>query len=86
MHITFGMFLDGSEWSSEAASLGKIVCGPLQMLQVLEERLGLSGIQSSTPERINQYVEKIKAVTPDWCRESFRLDAWTTAQQLLLAR
>ncbi|NLF61770.1 MAG: PD-(D/E)XK nuclease family protein [Lentisphaerae bacterium] len=86
MHITFGMFLDGSEWSSEAASLGKIVCGPLQMLQVLEERLGLSGIQSSTPERINQYVEKIKAVTPDWCRDSFGLDAWTTAQQLLAWR
>ncbi|NMA45185.1 MAG: hypothetical protein GX945_01345, partial [Lentisphaerae bacterium] len=86
MHITFGIFLDGAEWSSAAASLGEIVCGPMQMLPVLEERLGLSGVQSSTPERINQYMEKIKAVAPAWCRESFELDAWTTARQLLAWR
>ena len=86
MQITFGMFLDGSEWSPAGASLGTMVCGPLQMLQVLEGRLGLSGVQRSTPERINQYVERIKALNPDWCRVSFGLDSWTTAQQLLAWR
>lgn len=86
MHITFGIFLDGSEWSSAGASIGTMVCGPLQMLQVFEGHLGLSGVQSSTPERINQYVEKIRAVAPAWCRASFGLDSWTTAQQLLAWR
>ncbi|NMA20842.1 MAG: hypothetical protein GX927_09720, partial [Lentisphaerae bacterium] len=71
MHITFGIFLDGSEWSSAGASIGTMVCGPLQMLQVFEGRLGLSAVQSNTPERINQYVEKIRAVAPAWCRASF---------------
>jgi len=54
------------------------------MLQVVEGRLGLSGVQSSTPERINQYVVKIRKVDPGWCKASFGLDSWATAQQLLV--
>jgi ATP-dependent helicase/nuclease subunit B len=86
MQITFGIYLDGAEWSPDAASLGVIVGGPLQILQILEERLGLSGLQSSTPERINQYMHKIEAANPSWCRNSFAVDPWTTAQQLLFWR
>ena len=86
MNITFGMFLDGANWSDKTASLGEITCGPGSFLTFLEQRTGLSGIEVSLPERINEYMQKIAAVDPAWCRASFQLDAWSTAKQMLALR
>ena len=86
MRITFGMSLDGAEWSGKPASLGEIKMGPQQFLDWLESRLGLSGIPVSAPERIDEYRRKIERVNPQWCRVSFELDPWSTARQLLAWR
>ena len=86
MRITFGMSLDGAEWSGKPASLGEIKMGPQQFLDWLESRLGLSGIPVSAPERIDEYRRKIERVNPQWCRVSFELDPWSTARQLLARR
>ena len=86
MNITFGMFLDGTQWSEKSASLGEIICGPGAFLALLEQRTGLSGVEVSLPERINEYRAKIEAVDPEWCRASFQLDSWSTAKQMLALR
>lgn len=86
MNITFGMFLDGAQWSDKSASLGEIICGPGAFLALLEQRTGLSGGDVSLPERINEYRAKIEAVDPEWCRASFQLDSWSTAKQMLALR
>ncbi len=83
MRITFGMFLDGAEWSPDAASLGEIRMGPPKLIDWLESRLGLSGVHVSAPERIDEYMRKIRHVDPEWSRASFELDPWSTAKQLL---
>ena len=86
MQITFGMFLDGAEWSSKAASLGEITMGPLRFLAWLESHTGLDGVQTPAPERINEYMQKIRRVAPAWCKASFELDSWSTAKQMLAWR
>lgn len=86
MNITFGMFLDGAQWSVKSASLGEIICGPGAFLAQLEQRTGLSGVEISLPERINEYRAKIESINPEWCRASFQLDSWSTAKQMLALR
>jgi len=86
MHITFGMSLDGADWSQKAASLGEIKMGPLQFIAWLESRLGLDGVSVSMPERINEYMQKICNASPIWSKASFELDSWSTAKQMLAWR
>lgn len=86
MKITFGMYLDGAQWSEKPASLGEIVCGPASFLALLEQRTGLAGIPVSAPERIDAYRSKIKSAKPAWCQDSFRLDDWSTASRMLALR
>lgn len=84
--VTFGMAMDGAEWSDGKASLGELKAGPLLMLDFLETRLGLGGDRLSAPERINQYMRKIDRKKPAWCLGSFELDRWSTAKVLLAWR
>ena len=86
MQITFGMFLDGADWSDKSASLGEIKLGPLQFLAWLESSLGLDGVSVSAPERINEYMQRIRHAAPVWCKSSFELDSWSTAKQMLAWR
>ena len=86
MQITFGMFLDGAEWSSKKASLGEIKMGPLGFLSWLESHTGLDGVSTPVPERINEYMQKIRRVNPEWCKASFENDSWSTAKQMLAWR
>ncbi|MDE3276267.1 MAG: hypothetical protein PUJ80_09610, partial [Verrucomicrobiota bacterium] len=81
--ITFGMALDGARWTEEAASIGKMNCGPLGMLKFLETRYALGGVEASEFERIDAYVRKMRAANCEWCRESFSADPWSTASTLL---
>ncbi len=83
MQITFGMNLDGAEWSPNASSLRELAVGPLAFLAWLESRLALSGKDFSLPERIEQYRQKVRKADCPWCRKSFELDSWSTAKQLL---
>ena len=86
MKILFGSYLDGSEWTFEKASLGKITCGPLGLLKLLETHLGFSAPVVSSAERINEYRKKIEALNSDWCRDSFEKAPWQTASYLLSLR
>ena len=86
MQLTFGMFLDGADWSDKSASLGKIKLGPLQFLAWLESSLGLGGVSVSAPERINEYMQRSRHAAPAWCKSSFELDSWSTAKQMLAWR
>lgn len=86
MRITFGISLGGADWSQKTASLGEIKMGPLQFIAWLESRLGLDGVSISMPERINEYMQKIRHVNPDWSKASFELDSWSTAKQMLAWR
>lgn len=86
LHITFGMSLDGVRWSKSEASIGEYTCGPKGLVGFLETHLGLTGESSVAPDRVNQYKAKIAAANVEWCRESFNLDAWGTAKQLLAFR
>lgn len=80
MQLTFGMFLDGASWSDKSASPGEIKMGPLQFLAWLESSLGLGGVSVSAPERINEYMQRIRHAAPAWCKSSFELDSWSTAK------
>ena len=69
MKITFGMYLDGAQWSEKTASLGEIVCGPASFLALLEQRTGLAGIPVSASERIDVYRSKINLPNLGRCYE-----------------
>jgi len=43
MKIKFGLYLDGTTWSYEQASLGEVQSGPAGLLSNLETLTGLSG-------------------------------------------
>ena len=96
IHVVFGQRLDGVMWSRKEASWGELVLGPMEMLSFLEGRLGLSGDFVSQPERINQYRLKYENYLEQCHKaengqkifgaESFRLDPWSTAKQLLAWR
>ncbi len=83
MKILFGMKLDGARWTDERASLDSVTYGPMGMLSWLEKYMAIDGIDTPQPERINQYLEKIKAADSPWCRKSFNLDSWSTAKEML---
>ncbi|MBL7050125.1 MAG: PD-(D/E)XK nuclease family protein, partial [Nitrospira sp.] len=88
MKLIFGTYLDGTSWSDEQASSGKLQLGPSGMLNFLETRLGLSRPDSHPAMRINQYLQRLQACdSPDaWFHNSLHADAWSTAKQLLAWR
>lgn len=88
MHITFGMYLDGAEWSDADASIGELRVGPASMLDLLETRLGIGGPAIHPATRINQYMARLtdSDTTDAWFHRSFKLDPWSTAKQLLAWR
>ncbi len=85
MYLTFGMYLDGSQWSSKDASAGELKLGPSGLLSLLETRLGLTGPTTHPAGRINQYMHRLEACdnADAWFHVSFSADAWSTAKQML---
>ena len=88
MLITFGMDLDGSPWSHEAAALGKLQLGPLGLLSILETCLGLGGPAIHPARRIDQYLARLEASAGprEWFQRSLEADPWSTARHLLAWR
>ncbi|MFZ1730563.1 MAG: PD-(D/E)XK nuclease family protein [Bacteroidota bacterium] len=88
MRLTFGMNLDGSEWSPKQASAGEMQVGPQGLLEVLETHMGLTGLHPHHARRIDQYMARLaEGDTADaWYHRSFAKDAWSTAKQLLAWR
>ena len=85
MRIVFGMQLDGTIWSNENASIGEVRTGPMGFLSILETRLGI-GMQSVHPVyRIDEYMKRLQLIDREsiWFHESFAIDPWSTARQLL---
>lgn len=88
MRLTFGMQLDGTEWSREAASVGEMRVGPLGLLDVLETHMGLLGLHDHPARRIDQYRTRVEACdhADAWFHQSFQADPWSTAKHLLALR
>jgi hypothetical protein len=84
-NLTFGIYLDGADWSDKPASLGEVKLGLLGMLNLLETHLGLTAPTVHPARRINQYMNRLQACDrPDaWFHQSFGADAWSTAKKLL---
>ncbi len=87
-NLTFGIYLDGADWSDKPASLGEVKLGPLGMLNLLETHLGLTAPAVHPARRINQYMNRLKMQdNPDsWYHSSFAADPWSTAKQILAWR
>jgi ATP-dependent helicase/nuclease subunit B len=85
MKILFGMHLDGAAWSSQSASIGEVITGPLGLLSILETGLGLSGPSVHPVHRIDEYMKRLEKIDHElaWFHKSFSADPWSTARQLL---
>lgn len=88
MEITFGMHLDGADWSRKEATLGEVRTGPAGMLGILETRLGLGGRDTHAVHRINAMMKRIEEQdAPErWYHRSYQEDPWSTAKKLLALR
>lgn len=89
MKITFGIALDSPSYppltSCQHAVLGEQRCGPLGLLQVLETRLGMSGIWEPEPYRVEVYRQRLLAADNGerFYSRSLEADAQGVAQTLL---
>jgi ATP-dependent helicase/nuclease subunit B len=88
MHLTFGMHLDGTDWSPKQASMGEMQVGPRGLLDVLETHTGLTGLYPHPARRIDQYAARLRACDSEdaWFHRSFKEDEWSTAKYLLALR
>jgi RecB family exonuclease len=93
MNLTFGMFLDGAQWSEKEATLGEVRLGPFGMLAFLEARLGLSMPAVHSARRVDEYLDRMKTCHKQasgrsdlWHHKSFEVDPWSTARQMLAWR
>lgn len=55
---------------------------------LLQTRLGITPPDTGHAERVSQYLERLRSVhSPGaWFHQSFEVDPWSTAQELLSAR
>lgn len=89
MNIVFGWHLDGPTCpetpGGEAFAVDAAVVGPLQLLDVLETRLGLNGPRAAPAIRIAQYLARLRAVDDgsQFFSRSLGADGWATARLLL---
>jgi len=89
VRIVFGLALDGPSWPEPLheleAHLGRIHCGPLGLLKILETRLGLGGQVEPRAVRIAQY-QTMLAQADNGCRfysRSFKEDPIGVSKILL---
>src|SRR5699024_5455307 len=88
MRIEFGWSLDGAAWAEGAGAHGIARMGPRTLVQLLQNRLGLTRPAGEPAVRVAQYLRLIEehltaASAPFWPARSFAVDPWSTARQLL---
>ena len=89
MRIVFGWHLDGPTCPETPDggpfAVDAVVAGPLQLLDLLETRLGLNGPRSAAVLRIAQYFARLRAIDDGGCffSRSLAADGWATARLLL---
>jgi len=92
MHIILGYELDTGSYpdalGNDEARQGVVVLGPAGLVGVLETRLGLTRIQTHQAIRIGQYLKRLKEADNNerFYSKSIRVDAWSTAKQVLAWR
>lgn len=92
MEVIFGLSLDGPTHplvtSADTAVMGKAVCGPLGLLQLLEKRTGLGGAWAAQPLRVEVYRQRLLAADDGtrFFSQSLRADAHSVAETLLAWR
>ena len=89
MKVVFGWRLDGPTCpetpAGGAAAIDAVVAGPLELLELLETRLGRNGPRTPTALRIAQYLARLCAVDDGerFFSRSLAADGWATARLLL---
>jgi hypothetical protein len=89
MNITFGLFLDGYIQRDPPDSLNRVICGPVDLVDILETRLGLKTATASPARRIVEYrrlLEETLNTRKTFYAESFHKDRLAVAQTLLTWR
>jgi len=92
MHIILGYELDTGSYpdalGNDEARQGVVVLGPAGLVGVLETRPGLTRIQTHQAIRIGQYLKRLKEADNNerFYSKSIRVDAWSTAKQVLAWR
>ncbi|MDQ0863754.1 PD-(D/E)XK nuclease family protein [Arthrobacter globiformis] len=88
MKIEFGWHLDRAPWAYTQPGLNRIRVGRKNFTALLQTRLGITRPDTGHAERVSQYLERLRAVDSPgaWFHESFEVDPWSTAQELLAAR
>lgn len=89
MKITFGLSLDTQSYPplthGRIACSGEFRCGPLGLLQLLETRLGLTGVWEVEPYRVEIYRQRLLAADNGsrFYSRSIKADAQGVAETLL---
>ena len=83
MRIEFGWSLDGAAWADGGGAAGIARLGPRGMVQLLQGRLGLTRPQVEPAVRVAQYLRLLEEHPQAWPAQSFAVDPWSTAAQLL---
>jgi RecB family exonuclease len=83
MRIEFGWSLDGAAWADGTGTVGAARLGPRGLVQLLQNRLGLTRPAIEPAVRIAQYLRLLEEHPQDWPSRSFAVDPWSTAAQLL---
>ncbi|CAI3793889.1 PD-(D/E)XK nuclease family protein [Pseudarthrobacter sp. MM222] len=88
MRIEFGWHLDRAPWSYTRPGLNQIRVGRKNFTALLQTRLGITRPETGHAERVSQYLGRLQSIySPGaWFHESFQVDPWSTAEELLAAR
>lgn len=88
MKVVFGWFLDRAPWAFSNSGLNAVRLGPLGFTGLLQTRLGITRPGGAHIDRVNQYAARLRELDrPDtWFHQSFAVDPWSTAHELLAAR
>lgn len=88
MKIEFGWHLDRAPWAYSRPGLNRIRVGRKNFTALLQTRLGITRPDTGHAERVSQYLGRLQSIDSPgaWFHESFQVDPWSTAQELLAAR
>ena len=88
MRVEFGWFLDRAPWAFSSPGLNAVRVGRQGLVQLLQTRLGTTRPPVPHIVRVNQYLARLQEINRPgaWFHDSFSVDPWSTAQELLSAR